>query len=790
MSSPERGTRSTTRGLDGGRWPSRARWTDLAFLVALLGVALSGWATTFTGSGFWWVAMIGVVVSVLCTVLARGIGLPAAAAVLLVVAVYFLLGGPMTLRSRGDTALLPWISASELVDQVLFGWKDLLTTLPPVDGAGPLLVLPWTVGMLGGVLGALLVLVPRRRSWRTVVLPVLLSVAVLALVVGLGVARPHSLLWQGGGFGLLALAWLAVANADAHGGAAPAARRTRPSAVRLIGGAAMLAVAAGAAVPLTSAAMGDDHRVVARDHVDPPFDIGRYPSPLAAFRNYVDLKGRAGDANVYADELFRVDGLAAGDRVRFAALDHWDGMVYGATNDALGAETGDSFQRVSSQIDNPVEGRRVEVRVTLREGYRGVWLPTAGALQGLRFRQGDVRDKEESFRYNLATSSAVVPSGLYPGDSYTFEAVLPDDSLTPETTPSPEFGQSNADTTFLNRKLEDWTAAADGGMARVYAVADTLKREGRYSDGVRRAERAYYPGHGLKRLSDGFINAQTMVGNDEQYAAAMALLADRVGVPARVVLGAVVPPDGVVRGEHVEAWVELRAADGSWRTLPTEQFMSRRPPSEQAPQTQEPMTGTVVPPPAPIPPPSDVGEPSDSDLRARMEGEDAADDDEDAGGFSLPGWVRALLLYLGLPLLLVGLVLGSVVGAKAIRRWRRRTADSGPARVAGAWRELVDHARDLGQPVPAGRAVTRREQSQLITVSEASSLARRADAGVFGPEPATEQEAEHFWDEVAARRRELRGQVDPWRRMRAAVSLASFGTADRRRDWRIPGISR
>ena len=32
-----------------------------------------------------------------------------------------------------------------------------------------------------------------------------------------------------------------------------------------------------------------------------------------------------------------------------------------------------------------------------------------------------------------------------------------------------------------------------------------------------------------------------MVGNDEQYAALMALLANRIGVPARVVLGRVVP---------------------------------------------------------------------------------------------------------------------------------------------------------------------------------------------------------------------------------------------------------
>ena len=38
---------------------------------------------------------------------------------------------------------------------------------------------------------------------------------------------------------------------------------------------------------------------------------------------------------------------------------------------------------------------------------------------------GDREALSESFRYNLATSSAVVPAGLRPGDVYTFTAVVP-----------------------------------------------------------------------------------------------------------------------------------------------------------------------------------------------------------------------------------------------------------------------------------------------------------------------------------------------------------------------------
>ncbi|MCB6398850.1 hypothetical protein LI189_15145, partial [Dorea formicigenerans] len=69
--------------------------------------------------------------------------------------------------------------------------------------------------------------------------------------------------------------------------------------------------AAGLALPLAGALVGGTDRAVARDHVEPPFDIGRYPSPLAAFRNYVDLQGREESTNVHDQELFRVDGLGA-----------------------------------------------------------------------------------------------------------------------------------------------------------------------------------------------------------------------------------------------------------------------------------------------------------------------------------------------------------------------------------------------------------------------------------------------------------------------------------------------
>ena len=191
----------------------------------------------------------------------------------------------------------------------------------------------------------------------------------------------------------------------------------------------MLVAAAVLALPASALIAEDEGRVVARNWVEPPFDIGRYASPLAGFRKFVDPKGRPDRTNVYDKTLMDVDGVEAGTRIRFATMDRYDGMVWGATDNALPEAADDSFQRVSSTIDNPATGEEVDVTVTLGEGWSGVWLPTVGALESMEFDTADARSKAEVFRYNLATSTAVVPTGLQPGDRYSFTAVRPDDSL-------------------------------------------------------------------------------------------------------------------------------------------------------------------------------------------------------------------------------------------------------------------------------------------------------------------------------------------------------------------------
>ena len=728
---------------------SPTRWRDLAFLVVLGALALAGFAPTYSGFMFLVVGVVGLLLGAVSVEVSRRYGWPLPAPVLISVVFFLLIGGPLCLRTPFDP--------DTLLNEVIGGWKDLLTTLPPVDGTGPLLVLPWLLGLAAGLVGALL------TGLRATAAPVLAPVALLGAVILLGTKQTSSLLLQGTAFGVLVLAWLALRVQD---GTIATGRRQTVLVRRTGAGLAMLVIAGAVALPLGKAAAGDQ-RTVLRSHVVPPFDIGRYGSPLSSFRRYVNEQGRPGGpdpANLYDKTLFTITGVPAGTRVRFAALDQYDGTVWGASQ-----QPGpDSFQRVSSTIDNPTAGKKVNVKVTLGAGYSGVWLPTVGALQSMHFDSDDPGLKADAFRYDLATSTGIVPTGLRSGDRYHFTGVLGNDTLTANTAPSSQLDDNSTAAAFLDTQTTQWTPGVTEPMKRVLAIADYLRTHGKYSDGVGKGEQIYHAGHYVARLSDDFVNAPMMVGDDEQYAAVMALMANRVGVPARVVMGAIVPAGGVVKGADVHAWVEVEAADGTWRTLPTDQFMSHEKPAEQPPQQQEQLSGSVVPPPAPVPPPSTVGDSSDSDLKARAVGKHTGDHHS-----HLPGWVRITAEAVGLPVLVIALVVGGIVGAKALRRRRRRTAERTSARVVGAWRELIDHARDLGHRLPAIGA-TRREQAAALGVPAGVGLAGTADALVFGPAAPAEQDATDYWRAVDQERARLSAQVSRWQRIRATLSLASF----------------
>ncbi len=65
-------------------------------------------------------------------------------------------------------------------------------------------------------------------------------------------------------------------------------------------------------------------------------------------------------------------------------------------------------------------------------------MPTIGSLTSLRFLYSDADSRRKELRYDLATSTAVIPVGVKEGNDYEFTAILADDRLDRTMRPWPE----------------------------------------------------------------------------------------------------------------------------------------------------------------------------------------------------------------------------------------------------------------------------------------------------------------------------------------------------------------
>jgi hypothetical protein len=246
----------------------------------------------------------------------------------------------------------------------------------------------------------------------------------------------------------------------------------------------------------------------------------------------------------------------------------------------------------------------------------------------------------------------------------------------------------------------------------------------------------------------------------------MALMARRLGLPARVVMGFVPEESGsvTVTGDDVSAWTEVAFAGAGWVVFDPTPDESRVP-QQQAPKPRSQPRPQVQQPPPPL---------EEPDEPPPASGEDPDRRDGDGGG--LWDTVLTAAVYVGLPLLVL-LGPGALLVALKLRR-RRRRATAGPPseRIAGGWAEVVDTARDLGvRPLPRG---TRRETASVLSetygTTSAVALAERADAGVFAPGEPSEAEVASFWSEVEQSLRGMTGSVGRWRRLRRWLAPTSL----------------
>lgn len=743
---------------------------DAAFILALTGIAIFGLRSTFSGHTYLVTGMLAALIGIALAALVSALRLPTWLLAPLLVLAYFVFGGVLVFRNEAPGHVLPSKQVVQDLGTVLVdGWKQLLTTLPPVAGTGRLLAIPYLIGLLAGGIAACI-----AQRTRTRFAPALPPGLALAAVLLLGTAHPAARLWQGIAFGCVVVAWAALRGPVAR---PVTARGTSVAPQRLVIGVLVLAVAGAGAAWLGPRLPGaGTHRVVLRNYVKPPFDIAAYPSPLVGFRKFTK------DANLLYDQtLFNVRGVPKGVSVRIATLDDYDGSVWGATNGLLPNGPGaplDAFQRVGSRIATDVSGRKVSATITIAAPYAAAsdlnaWVPIVGTLRSVTFRGKDAHSHEEAFRYNLATGSGVVAERLAAGDRIHLDAIVPHTGMPSDAAP---YGTPTLDASvdsFVASRANQWSAKATGVIAQTQAVARYLRDNGAYSDGGP-GEGQYLPGHSIGRLT-AFLNASQLVGDDEQYAATYALICNYLGLPARVVLLAQPEANGVVQGKDVHAAVEVHVRTGNsakWVLIPNSQFMPDRTkkPNKQPPQTIQNAHAAVVPPPNPVHPPSTLDEPDRPQQNTQHLGKLHQ---RHAGG--LAGWV-SVLLYGAAPVGGLLLICAVIVGLKWRRRVRRRTRGAVPDRFDAGWREFVDRARDLGATVPPSS--TRYEQARSLAarpgVDRATGLAAAADAGVFGPGDPPPEAAAAFWHHVDAACRALTRDAGRLGRLRAALNLRSL----------------
>lgn len=662
-------------------------------------------------------------------------------------AAYFVFGGAFALRSKSIFGIVPTIGVlQDLAIGVVRVWKDMLTAATPVSGIESLFIAPYLLGILGALTAGSIGLRAKRPQWMAVPVAVLLLTAIT-----LGTYSAFAPAVIGALAAAILLAWCIVGrrNRGAENLAQTDAGRGRYApALGMLAAALVAGIGIGMFAPLPS------DRAVLRDVIVPPLDVRDLPSPLTSFREYT-----TGGAPM---KLFTVSGLPAGASIRLATLDQYDGIVYRVTGN--GTAGSGQFTRVGRALSNTVSGSPATVTVTIDQ-LSGVWMPDAGYLSSLDPGDGITAERRSSLNYNAATGTAVLIGGLSKGDSYTAEAVLPkspDDAqlaaarIKPVSMPTPQNVPE-----IVATLASQFTAGADTPLAQLRAIETKLRTTGFFSNGLQGQARSR-AGHTAERIS-ALLSGTQMVGDDEQYAVAMALMARQLGIPARVVMG--FRPDHpsqgtvTVTGADVHAWVEVPFDQLGWvafdPTPPKDQV-----PKEEVPQQRQKPQPQVQQPPPPIVPPVQL--PPAPPAKQAAQGPQQADLAALWAALRWGGAGAGMLALLLAPAVAVAI-------ARARRRRGRQAAELAADRMSGGWQELVDVVLDHGARVPAG--ATRREQASLLTerfpAHPVVPLAARADHAVFGIAEPSEAEIDAYWADVETAAQRIRRSVG-WRsRLRA-----------------------
>lgn len=487
----------------------------------------------------------------------------------------------------------------------------------------------------------------------------------------------------------------------------PSGTASLRSVTPLLSGAALLTVLAVAAAVLVGPRLpgaNDPPLIGVRDESDTGPGKRTTISPL------VDIRGRLTERS--QTEAFSV---RASNRAywRLTALDSFDGNIWSSNN---------SYQRAGEKLarlgPRPPASEEIIQEFSITE-LSSIWLPTAyepteiGGIDGVS--------------YNPDSGSAISRFPTTDGLEYRVRSERPSltrADLSSGRALSPASLRSHLDLAGVPARVQQLAreivgaAGAESPFQRALALQNHLRDNFVYDINVNQ-------GHGGSALESFLFD--TRRGYCEQFAGSYAALARAVGLPSRVAVG-FTPGDfdqaaGVyrVKGIHAHAWPEVFIESVGWVLF--EPTPGRGAPGSEAytgvPEAQETAGGQGEIPATTLAPSEGGGGDSPPPPGVTTTTTTAPEKDADAGG-GATRVVRWMALLLGALVLLFGLWTASVpLVRRAIRKRRRRAADTPAARVLLAWTEadeslrlararrrpsetLAEHARRAGGSVPPG----------------------------------------------------------------------------------------
>jgi transglutaminase-like putative cysteine protease len=729
---------------------SGCTWADICVLLALTILGVIGFEPSFGGFGFLIAGLAGTVLGGATGVLTARFRLGLVPTVLSAVAGYFLFGSAAAVQGQALFGVLPTLqSLVSLSVGAVYGWADIVTLTTPIGAPQYIAVVPffatWLVALVSTTLAARWLTVRSRTAWRLAIT----LIGPLAVYLGgilIGTDTPYQAGIRGVSFAVLALIWVGWRRPNSAAIAQSGQARLRS---RKIAGIAV--IVAGATLAGSGAGLWlappQDQRFVLRDEIEPPFDPLQYPSPLSGFRHYTK--------QVTDDVLFTVSGLRPGDTIRLATLDSYTGKLWNVTGPESSTDGSGSFSLVGRELPDPsfiTPDSRSNVVFTMKD-YDDVWMPSVGYPTELDFTAGEAANESDNLRYNLATGTAVLTSGLAEGDQYSMQAVVqkvvsPAD-LSETAIAAVELTPVSASPDVVASKAQEFAGNTTSPIAQLEAIRLALAEQGYLSHGRASDTVRSRAGHGADRISD-LLERNQMVGDQEQYASAFALMARSFGFPARVVMGFApeIPEDGSaveVVGDDVTAWVEVAFDKVGWVVFnPT-------PDETDIPQDQTPKPQSEPQPQVRQPPRADS---EDEDLLTPVELEKSEEED-DGLGIEIPGWVFVVALSLLIPAMIIFVPVLIVAALKARRARRRRSAAAAHDRIAGAWAEVVDQYSELGFEVPQRATrlmVAERLEQQLLAPDEepdspvgVRAIAENTDDAVFSGQEIDPERSDEAW---------------------------------------------